>query len=87
MSTAEFEKAAEDIKNLTQRPTNEELLELYGLYKQATMGDCNTERPGMFDPKGRAKWDSWNGRKGMSKADAEKKYVELANSLLAKYST
>lgn len=84
---SEFEKAAEDIKKLTQRPTNEELLELYGLYKQATVGDCNTECPGMFDPKGRAKWDNWNALKGMSKADAEAKYVEVAKALLAKYTS
>ena len=82
---SEFEQAAENVKKLTQRPTNEELLEMYGLYKQATVGDCNTDRPGMFDPKGRAKWDKWDGNKGMSKADAEKKYVEVANSLIAKY--
>ena len=83
---SEFEQAAENVKKLTQRPTNEELLELYGLYKQATVGDCNTDRPGFMDPKGRAKWDKWDGNKGMSKDDAEKKYVELANSVIAKYS-
>ena len=85
MSTEEFEKAAEEVKTLTERPTNEELLELYAFYKQATVGDCNTERPGMFDLKGKAKWDKWDSLKGMSKEEAQKKYVELANSLLAKY--
>ena len=85
MSVEEFEKAAEEIKTLTQRPTNEELLDLYGLYKQATVGDCNTERPGMFDMKGKAKWDKWNELKGMSQEEARRKYVELANGLLAKY--
>ena len=39
--------------------TNDELKEIYGLYKQATVGDINTERPGMLDFKGKAKWDSW----------------------------
>ena len=34
---------------------------------QASEGDCNTERPGMFDLKGKAKWDSWNSKKGMTK--------------------
>ena len=83
---SEFEKAAEAVKKLTTRPTNEELLDLYGLYKQATIGDCDTDRPGLLDPKGRAKWDKWNGNRGTSKEDAEKKYVELANSLVTKYS-
>lgn len=29
-------------------------------------GDCNTSQPGIFDPKGRAKWSAWNGKKGRS---------------------
>ena len=55
---------------------------MYSLFKQATVGDCNTERPGMFDPKGKAKWDAWDGRKGMSKEDAEKAYAELIWEIL-----
>lgn len=39
---AEFEKAAEDVKNLKTRPSDQELLDLYGLYKQAVVGDVNT---------------------------------------------
>ncbi|XP_077455304.1 peroxisomal carnitine O-octanoyltransferase-like isoform X3 [Stigmatopora argus] len=62
-SVAEFEKAAEDVKTLTTRPSDQELLDLYGLYKQATVGEINTERPGLFDMKGKAKWDAWNSRK------------------------
>ena len=85
-NSSEFEKAAADVRNLKQRPENEELLELYGLFKQATVGDCNTDRPGMFDMKGRAKWDKWNERKGMSKQDAEAKYIETAQAVVGKYS-
>merc|ERR1711893_385212 len=81
--SAEFNKAAEDVKKLKASPSNDDLLELYGLFKQATVGDCNTDRPGMFDLKGKAKWDAWNGRKGMSKEDAEKAYIEKANGLIA----
>ncbi|KAL4652452.1 hypothetical protein ACB092_01G234000 [Castanea dentata] len=32
---------------------------LYGLYKQATVGPINTNRPGIFSPAERAKWDAW----------------------------
>ena len=60
----EFEKAASDVKNLKSRPTDQELLELYALYKQATVGDCNQDKPGMLDLKGKAKWEAWNGKKG-----------------------
>ncbi|XP_067139136.1 acyl-CoA-binding protein [Centruroides vittatus] len=80
-----FNKAAEDVKNLKSRPTDQELLELYALYKQATVGDCNTSRPGMLDLKGKAKWEAWNGKKGMSQNDAKEAYVKYANELIAKY--
>ncbi|CAN7997108.1 unnamed protein product, partial [Ixodes hexagonus] len=63
-SSQQFNKAAEDVKNLTERPSDEELLELYGLFKQANFGDNTTSQPGMFDPKGRAKWAFWNKKKG-----------------------
>lgn len=85
-NSPEFEKAAEDVKQLTVRPTNEELLELYAWFKQATVGDCNTARPGMFDLKGKYKWDKWNGLQGTTKENAEKKYIETAKRLIAKYS-
>jgi diazepam-binding inhibitor (GABA receptor modulating acyl-CoA-binding protein) len=84
--SAEFQAAAESVKNFTKKPTNEELLELYGLYKQVTVGDCNTEKPsGWWDPKGAAKWDAWKKREGMSKEDAEKAYIELVAQLKPNY--
>ena len=58
---------------------NECKLILYGLYKQATIGDCNKEKPGMFDMVGKAKWDSWNNLKGMTKEKAMKNYISKAN--------
>ena len=55
--------------------SNEDKLEFYGLFKQATIGDCNTDRPGMFDQKGRAKWDAWKAKEGMSQDDAKEGYI------------
>jgi len=37
-----FTESAENVKKLSKTPTDEELKELYGLYKQATVGDINT---------------------------------------------
>ncbi|CAM9467960.1 unnamed protein product, partial [Phaeothamnion confervicola] len=48
---------------------------LYGLYKQANVGDVNTTRPGMFDVAGKAKWDAWNILKGKSKEEAMEAYI------------
>ena len=55
----EFIKAAADVKELTTKPSNEELLELYAHFKQSVVGKNTTTRPGMFDLQGKAKWDAW----------------------------
>jgi diazepam-binding inhibitor (GABA receptor modulating acyl-CoA-binding protein) len=56
---------------------NDTLLELYALYKQATSGDVNGSRPGMLDVKGRAKYDAWAKRKGMTKDAAMEAYIAV----------
>ncbi|XP_065522541.1 acyl-CoA-binding domain-containing protein 7 [Lathamus discolor] len=82
---ADFNAAAEDVKKLKTRPTDEELKELYGLYKQATVGDTNIECPGMLDLKARAKWEAWNLKKGLSKEDAMKAYISKVKEMVEKY--
>lgn len=57
--------------------------QIYGLYKQATVGDNNTPKPTIFDLKGKYKWQAWEDLKGMSQEEAEQKYIELAEQLLA----
>jgi diazepam-binding inhibitor (GABA receptor modulating acyl-CoA-binding protein) len=77
----DFEAAQAKVKTLASTPSNEFLLELYALYKQATVGDVDGKRPGMMDFKGRAKYDAWSERKGISKDDAMTKYVALVEKL------
>ncbi|XP_013907668.1 PREDICTED: acyl-CoA-binding domain-containing protein 7 [Thamnophis sirtalis] len=81
----DFEAAATNVTKLKSKPTDDELKELYGLYKQATVGDVNTECPGMLDLKGRAKWEAWNLKKGTSKDDAMKAYISKTNEMIQKY--
>ncbi|XP_048881502.1 acyl-CoA-binding domain-containing protein 7-like isoform X2 [Brienomyrus brachyistius] len=81
----EFEQLAEDVKNVKTRPDDQELLDMYGLYKQAIVGDINTEKPGMLDLKGKAKWEAWSSRAGMSKDAAMTAYIALAKDVIAKY--
>ncbi|XP_060756922.1 acyl-CoA-binding domain-containing protein 7 [Neoarius graeffei] len=85
MLQAEFEKIATDVKQIKSRPSDQELLDLYGLYKQAVVGDVNIDAPGTFDMKGKAKWDAWNSRKGMSTEDAMTAYITLAKEVINKY--
>jgi diazepam-binding inhibitor (GABA receptor modulating acyl-CoA-binding protein) len=54
-------------------------LDLYGLYKQATVGDCNTSKPGMLDFVGKAKWDAWNQFKGIKSNEAMELYIKKSS--------
>lgn len=58
---------------------------LYGLYKQATEGDVQTRRPGMFDMLGRAKWDAWARQRGFSSQDAKQLYIESMLNILRRF--
>jgi acyl-CoA-binding protein len=79
-----FKEAKSRVEKLSQRPSNDQLLDLYGLYKQATEGDVSGPRPGMLDLKGRAKYDAWARRQATSKEDAMKQYVALVDVLVAR---
>ncbi len=82
MSNSEaFQQAVNRSKQLTERPSNEVLLRIYGLYKQATEGDVVGERPTGFDFKAMAKYDAWAKLKGQSAQEAEQAYIQLINSL------
>lgn len=78
---AAFDSAVANSKSLSERPDNATLLKLYALYKQATAGDVTEKKPGFADMIGRAKWDAWNGLKGIGKDDAMQQYVDLIESL------
>ncbi|XP_069377401.1 acyl-CoA-binding protein homolog isoform X2 [Paralichthys olivaceus] len=80
-----FNKAVEESTKLKQKPAKDELSELYGLYKQALVGDVNFERPGILDFVGKLKWDAWNVKKGMSKEEAMAAYVDTIEKLKEKY--
>ena len=82
---SKVEVAAERLKTLTKRPANEEFLNLYGLYKQATAGDNKTSKPGMFDMKGQFKWKAWKDKSGLTQDKAADAYVALVDELLGKY--
>jgi acyl-CoA-binding protein len=76
-----FTAAADASKTLPARPDNDTLLQMYALYKQATVGDVEGKRPGFTDPVGKAKYDAWDKIKGMSADDAKAAYVDLVEGL------
>ncbi|MES1943834.1 acyl-CoA-binding protein [Salinisphaera sp. PC39] len=78
-----FEQAQADVKTLSERPSNDDLLSLYAHFKQASEGDVQGKRPGFTNMVGRAKYDAWAKLKGLSAEDAMQAYVDKVNSLLA----
>lgn len=77
----QFEQAKQKLNTLKEDPGNVAKLKIYGLFKQATIGKCNTSKPSMFDMVGKAKWDAWNALGSMSKEDAQGKYIEFIDEL------
>ena len=84
--TDDFQNAVSSSQALTKRPSNEELLDLYALFKQSTEGDVTGDRPGGFDFKAIAKYDAWAEKKGLSKDQAMQNYVSLVSKLKESYS-
>ncbi|WAR62466.1 hypothetical protein PtB15_15B51 [Puccinia triticina] len=68
------------------QPTYNDKLLLYSLFKQAVHGDVKSstvsKRPGVFDMLGRAKWDAWKAKEGLSCSEAKRLYIESVLKLL-----
>jgi diazepam-binding inhibitor (GABA receptor modulating acyl-CoA-binding protein) len=80
-----FKDASKEVHNLKTKPSDNELLELYGNYKQGTVGDINTDKPSFYMFKDVAKWNAWNNVKGLSKLQAQVNYIKLVEELKVKY--
>lgn len=79
--TEDFEAAASRSKQLPEKPSNDDLLKLYSLFKQATAGDVSGDEPGMFDFVAKAKYEAWKKLQGMTSDDAMQQYVSTVEAL------
>lgn len=78
----QFDQAVAESKSLSERPSNDTLLQLYSLYKQGSEGDVNIDAPSNpFDFVAKAKYDAWEALKGKSKEAAMQEYIELIAKL------
>ncbi|MES2091666.1 MAG: acyl-CoA-binding protein [Pseudomonadota bacterium] len=82
--TTLFEQAVTNSKLLTAKPDNDSMLKLYSLFKQATTGDVQGDRPGMMDFVARAKFDAWAALKGKTTDQAKQAYIDLIAALQKK---
>lgn len=80
---AEFESCQEEVKQLSARPSNNDLLALYATFKQASVGDVQGKRPGMLDVAGRAKYDAWAKLAGSDADSAMQSYIAKVRELQA----
>ena len=85
MATANFERA---LAFLATPPPGESVdasvatkLKFYGLFKQATKGDCTASKPWAYQVEAAAKWGAWDSLRGRSKSEAKAAYVALLESV------
>lgn len=76
-----FAQAQQDVTVLAVDPGNEAKLALYALYKQATVGDVTGKKPSRLDMVGRAKYDAWAKKRGLSSEEAMQRYVDQVAEL------
>jgi acyl-CoA-binding protein len=87
----QFEAAVSRVDSLPGDKAAAHMTELYGLYKQATEGDHDTEKDVVGDdtpsnpsgPEGmsQAQWDSWSKFKGVSEEDARRQYIQKVEEI------
>ena len=77
----QFEQAVVASKQLPQKPSPQGLLQLYSLYKQATVGNNIEAQPGFTDIVARAKWEAWDKLRDMEVDVAMQNYIDTVARL------
>ena len=65
--------------------SNDDKLEMYKYYKQATCGDNNTDKPYFYQVKEVAKWNAWTSIYDMSEGEAMHNYIKTFKTIKKKY--
>lgn len=81
----DFETCAKQIEHV-QHLSDQHKLTLYGLYKQATVGDAPQHAPQAWQLLPRAKWHAWQNHRGMAIAEARRRYVLAVQGMLGQRS-
>eukprot|EP01104_Vermistella_antarctica_P018121 TRINITY_DN6613_c0_g1_i1.p1 TRINITY_DN6613_c0_g1~~TRINITY_DN6613_c0_g1_i1.p1 ORF type:complete len:264 (+),score=47.17 TRINITY_DN6613_c0_g1_i1:134-925(+) len=76
MTDHEFDVATVYVRTTKDFQANQtQQLRFYSLFKQATVGVCDTPKPGLFSWTERTKWDAWNDLGDLSSHDAKVQYI------------
>ncbi len=76
-----FQENVEKIQNSNKNLNNEQLLELYGLYKQSIIGN-NTTNNDFKTLKDKKMWESWNKFYGIEKNRAKQTFIQKVYEFL-----
>lgn len=76
-----FDRAAKYLQSIVSELDQKALLTFYGLYKQSTVGQCNTPKPGIFNLQAKAKWNAWNELSNVTKDIAMGRYIDKMEQL------
>ena len=83
-SPSSFERACRHVKTSLRDLSNDHMLHLYALFKQAQHGPCcasTTPKPPFWDFTGKAKWQSWKSLGDLDSDEAKSRYVTLVRTL------
>ncbi|KAI8332049.1 acyl CoA binding protein-domain-containing protein [Chlamydoabsidia padenii] len=85
-----FNRALAVVHSLPQdetglRPIPTDRLKFYGLYKQATVGECNTPKPSSRKVVDYAKWKAWYRVRQLDRLEAQNLYVNALVELLVEF--
>jgi acyl-CoA-binding domain-containing protein 6 len=87
-SSSLFERASRHARAApSDHLSTSDRLGLYALFKQATCGVCNVDKPPLYDQEARYKWSAWHELgASMGCDEAERRYVDLVASLFSGFS-
>ena len=73
-------------KTLKQKPTDQELLTMYGMFKYVKDGNAKGDAPSFFwDSSGNYKWHEWKKYDNQDADNVRKLYIAFVSTLVTKY--
>jgi acyl-CoA-binding protein len=73
-------------KTLTQKPSNAELLHMYGMFKYVKEGNATGSAPSfIWDANGNYKWHEWKKYDDRDATEVREEYILYIGTLVAKY--
>jgi len=85
VNSEQFTNASNTVKKLNRNASDDELLELYSWYKQATIGNVNIKEPSFINFSENKKWHAWKSKWDNDVYSSEVAYITCANKLIKKY--